>query len=80
MKPIDRRTLLRTSGATLAAASVLGPRIAAAGDPPRNPWKKAFMLGGATKNTLLAKLQLLKDAGFEGVELISPNEFEQTTS
>ena len=76
MKPIDRRTLLRTSGATLAAASVLGPCIAAAGDPPRNPWKKAFMLGGATKNSLLAKMQLLKEAGFEGVELISPNDFE----
>ena len=34
------------------------------------------MLGGATKDSLLAKLQLLKEAGFEGVELISPNDFE----
>jgi hexulose-6-phosphate isomerase len=76
MKPIDRRTLLRTTGATFAAAALSGPRIAAADDPARNSWKKAFMLGGATKNSLLGTFQLLKEAGFEGVELTSPNELD----
>lgn len=39
-----------------------------------NPWKKAFMLGGVSKNELITKFQLLKSAGFDGVELTSPND------
>jgi hexulose-6-phosphate isomerase len=38
------------------------------------PWKKAYMLGSVTKGPVLPTFQLLKDAGFEGVELISPNQ------
>ena len=37
---------------------------------------KAYMLGGVTKGPVLAAFQLLKDAGFEGVELISPNQLD----
>jgi L-ribulose-5-phosphate 3-epimerase len=40
------------------------------------PWKKAFMLGGLTRGSPRATFQLLKDAGFDGVELISPNELD----
>ena len=34
------------------------------------------MLGGVSKGSPLAAFQLLKEAGFEGVELISPNELD----
>ena len=34
------------------------------------------MLGGLSKGSPLASFQLLKEAGFEGVELISPNELD----
>ena len=34
------------------------------------------MLGGLSKGSPLATFQRLKDAGFDGVELISPNEFD----
>ena len=39
-------------------------------------WKKAFMLGGLRKGNPRETFQLLKDAGFEGVELISPNDLD----
>jgi L-ribulose-5-phosphate 3-epimerase len=76
MKPIDRRAFLHTSGISLAASALTRPAIAQASDSARNPWKKAFMLGGVTNDTILAKFQLLKDAGFEGVELTSPNDLD----
>ena len=34
------------------------------------------MLGNVTKGPVLPAFQLLKDAGFEGVELISPNQLD----
>ena len=34
------------------------------------------MLGGLSKGNPKPAFQLLKDAGFDGVELISPNEFD----
>jgi hexulose-6-phosphate isomerase len=77
MKAIDRRTLLRAAGATLATAALPARTgVAAPGGAPRNPWKKAFMLGELSKGSPLATFQLLKDAGFEGVELISPNDLD----
>jgi len=57
----------------LASAALARPTSALAGQPSRNAWKKAFMLGGVSKGSPLAAFQLLKEAGFEGVELISPN-------
>ena len=76
MRPIDRRTFLNATSATLALAPLVGPSSAGTGEPSKNPWKKAFMLGGVSKGSPLASFQLLKDAGFEGVELISPNDFD----
>jgi hexulose-6-phosphate isomerase len=78
MSIIPRRTFLRTSGAAVAAAAV-GSRnssAAAVAESRTNHWKKAFMLGDLSKGSPLSTFQLLKEAGFEGVELISPNEFE----
>jgi hexulose-6-phosphate isomerase len=77
MKAIDRRTLLRAAGASLAVSALSQRRaVARAGRSPKNPWKKAFMLGDLSRGSPLAAFQRLKEAGFEGVELISPNEFD----
>ena len=35
------------------------------------------MLGGLTKGSPLPTFQLLKEAGFQGVELISPNQLDR---
>jgi len=66
--PIDRRQFLAASGAALAATTVLGSPVRL--EP--TPWKKAFMLG-QTKGPIKPTFAMLKEAGFDGVELISPN-------
>ena len=80
MSSIDRRTFLKAAG---VAAGSSGVRALAgtvqAGQPAASPrrWKKAYMVGHLTKGPVLPTFQLLRDAGFEGVELISPNAFDQ---
>jgi L-ribulose-5-phosphate 3-epimerase len=74
MNTTDRRTFLKTAGAALAAASMTSTSRAAA---ESGPWKKAFMLGGVARGPILPHFELLKEAGFEGVELISPNELDR---
>jgi L-ribulose-5-phosphate 3-epimerase len=76
MRPIERRTFLSATGAAVASARLITPTSAGAGESSRNPWKKAFMLGGLSKGSPLAAFQLLREAGFEGVELISPNHLD----
>ena len=78
MRPIVRRTFLQTA-ATTAAASLLATRPAttSAEEPHPMRWRKAFMLGGLSKGSPLATFRLLKEAGFEGVELISPNQLDR---
>jgi L-ribulose-5-phosphate 3-epimerase len=73
MKSIDRRTFLCATAGTLASTVLVKPTSAGATGSGKNPWKKAFMLGNVTKGSPLASFQLLKEAGFDGVELISPN-------
>lgn len=68
--PVDRRTFLATATAAALGAAVPG-RAAPA---PRR--RRAFMLGGLTKGPVLPTFRELKEAGFEGVELISPNELD----
>jgi L-ribulose-5-phosphate 3-epimerase len=74
MSEMGRRTFLKATGVGIAAAGVMKETAVASAAPA--PWKKAFMLGGVTKGSPLGAFQLLKDAGFEGVELISPNQFD----
>jgi len=77
MNSLHRRSFFRAAGATLAAAYLPGAgRSAAAADDRKSPWRKAFMLGGLSEGSPLPVFQLLKEAGFEGVELISPNKLE----
>lgn len=75
MTPIDRRRFLQTAGSAAAALSLAGrPLAAATADEPLR-WRKAFMLG-QTKGPILPTFEMLKEAGFEGVELISPNQLD----
>jgi L-ribulose-5-phosphate 3-epimerase len=77
MNPTDRRSFLRAAGAAVAAAHLSGGgQFATAADDRKGPWKKAFMLGGLSEGSPLPVFQLLKDAGFEGVELISPSKLD----
>jgi L-ribulose-5-phosphate 3-epimerase len=75
MNNMKRRAFVRMAGATLATTRVFGP-LASAASAPRTPWKKAFMLGGLSKGNPKPAFERLKQAGFDGVELISPNEFD----
>ncbi len=78
MDPIERRTFLRDAAAATAAAVLAGRSSAATtGAARQGRWKKAFMLGGVSEGSPLAAFQLLKEAGFEGVELISPNNMDR---
>ena len=74
MTTIDRRTFLAAAGGVAGAALIQRSAIAAEAAAPK--WKRAFMLGGLTKGPVLPTFQLLKEAGFEGVELISPNQLD----
>lgn len=70
--PIDRRQFLASSAAALAASA--GSALADEPEPKR--WKKAFMLG-QTGGPILPTFERLREAGFEGVELISPNALDR---
>jgi hexulose-6-phosphate isomerase len=77
MNPTHRRSFLRAAGATVAAAYLPGAvPSAGAAEEPKTLWKKAFMLGGLSEGPALPVFQRLKQAGFEGVELISPNKLD----
>jgi L-ribulose-5-phosphate 3-epimerase len=76
MKAVGRRAFLGAAATGLGAALSRGESSQATpSEPPKNRWKKAFMLGLA-KGPALPAFQLLKEAGFEGVELVSPNELD----
>ena len=76
MRRVDRRTFLKTAGVALAGRPAATDGTARRLEPTAGHWKKAFMLGGLTKGPVLPAFQLLKEAGFEGVELISPNQLD----
>jgi hexulose-6-phosphate isomerase len=75
MNAIDRRAFLQSTGGALVAASVARP--ATAKGPAPSPWKKAFMLGGVRAEPVLPHFERLKEAGFQGVELLSPNRLDR---
>src|SRR4051794_12992969 len=78
MDSTDRRTFLKAAGGTIAASALTRTTTLAQADSKGSKaWRKAFMLGGVTRGPILPQFQLLKDAGFEGVELISPNNLDR---
>lgn len=70
----DRRGFLQTTAGAIAAASVASS-ARAADDKPK-VWKKAFMLG-VTKGPIKPHFERLREAGFDGVEMISPNQLDR---
>jgi hexulose-6-phosphate isomerase len=78
MRPIVRRTFLQTAATTTASALMASRPPASLADEPRpQRWRKAFMLGSLREGSPLATFRLLKEAGFQGVELISPNRLDR---
>lgn len=76
METIDRRGFLQTAGAALAAATMAGTAQAKARPSAAMPWRKAYMLNEAS-GPILPHFKRLKDAGFDGVELLSPNALDR---
>jgi L-ribulose-5-phosphate 3-epimerase len=73
---MNRRTFLHTTSAALAA-SALAP-LASAENPPakKRPLKKAVNLGMAKADgaSVADRFQMIKDAGFDGIELNLPDD------
>ena len=75
-----RRDFMKTSAASAAAITLGAPADAQENTPVRRDIKKAVKLGMvAGELSLLEKFQLLKDLGFDGVELDSPNNLDPET-
>src|SRR5215212_9234024 len=76
-----RRDFLSTSAAVVGGALIANATRAADPEPaaerasakPKRNWKKAFY-GNVNGNSLMEKFKLLKDAGFDGVEINSPGQ------
>ena len=68
--PFNRRTFLKATSATFAAAAFTPTSLTAAEFSARKrPLKKAIMYGTvAVKGTVMEKFRAVKEAGFEGVE------------
>ncbi|HEV8377875.1 MAG TPA: sugar phosphate isomerase/epimerase family protein, partial [Tepidisphaeraceae bacterium] len=62
---------LAATAATSSRAADSPPAAERAAPRPRRNWKKAFY-GGVAGKTSLEKFKILKDAGFDGVEINSP--------
>ena len=72
-----RRDFMKTSAASAAAITLGAPADAQETTDARRDIKKAVKLGMvAGELSLLEKFQLLKDLGFDGVELDSPNNLD----
>lgn len=74
MNPMDRRRFLATAALACAGPTLASTTRAAAPAPGR--WRFAYMLG-TSKSPILPDFQKLKEAGFEGVELLSPTELDR---
>jgi hexulose-6-phosphate isomerase len=75
MKPLDRRSFLATTALGLAALPKLEQFVAS--EPSKTPFRKAVKIGMVQEGaTLKEKFQLLKDLGYDGVELDSPNNLQ----
>jgi hexulose-6-phosphate isomerase len=76
MSPLDRRSFLQLASAGLATSLGMNAQGHTTNQAPQKGWRKAFMLGGVSQGAVEPHFQLLRDAGFEGVELISPNKLD----
>jgi hexulose-6-phosphate isomerase len=69
---VTRREFLQTTGAVLAGTALAGTAEART----ESKWRKGWMLGGLKPGKVESTFRQLKDAGFEGVELLSPNDLD----
>ena len=77
MTGIDRRTFV-AGAAAAAAAGVLGRAVCAEDEPAGTRCRKAVKLGMVrVRSPLKERFQLLKDLGFDGVELDSPSNLDR---
>ncbi|HUY33931.1 MAG TPA: sugar phosphate isomerase/epimerase family protein [Pirellulales bacterium] len=78
---LDRRTFLRSTATALAAAGVMptaGAATPAADKPEAKKMKKAVKWGMIQhEGTVLDKFMLLKELGFDGVELDAPSRLDK---
>ncbi len=75
----DRRGFLQTTAGAIAAAGLASTSQATAAGPAQakpHVWKKAFMLG-VTKGPIKPHFEKLREAGFDGVEMLSPNQIDR---
>jgi hexulose-6-phosphate isomerase len=78
IKELKRREFLKVSGATAVASAVAAssPLVAQA-DKAKRRYKKTLKYGMVKENLSIAdKFKLLKDLGFDGVELDSPSKLD----
>ena len=75
----DRREFLKWSGAAIvSAATAQGTLRAGAATSPEKPFKKAVKYGMIQGgSTIKEKFQLLKELGFDGIELDSPSKLDR---
>jgi hexulose-6-phosphate isomerase len=71
--PIDRRAFLTGVAATCSAASWAASSSWAAMARQKPTGRRAYMLGGLRAGDVEATFRKLREAGFDGVELISPS-------
>ncbi len=76
MTPIDRRRFLASAALACAGPALVSATSCAAAPATPGRWRFAYMLG-TSKGPILPDFQKLKEAGFEGVELLSPNELDR---
>lgn len=80
---MDRRDFLKVSGTVASAAVALAGGVAparAADEKPAAKWniKKTLKIGMVKeKGTLLDKFKMLKEIGFDGIELDAPNDLDE---
>ena len=71
MHTIDRRHFLKASAALMASGALAG-----AAQEKAPPWRKAFMLGDLKNGQIEKTFCEFRDAGFQGLELLSPNNYD----
>ena len=76
-RPLDRRTFLQSAGALAAAGALTSGKTSIAGEPDKR-MKKAVKWGMIQiKGSVLDKFKLMKELGFDGMELDAPSSLDK---